>query len=599
MKRAGMARIVCAWIVFQPLLAHAADKAAGKMAEKSSDRSSRIPQSRGGDQPPIRPSRSPIKSSQTQRKAPKGVVARFAQAMRLYDTGKFAEALVAFDALHRAYPAHEPTIIQYAKTLYKLDRIPESYNLFARVNPQYLDPETAYEYGYAFYVQNRFDGALFSFKRVPLEHALYDLASYYGAMSAIRLKKYAEAEDLLDKAVVLPDKLARNKTLYQRHVTSLRQLQEKAELERATADEKKRLTSETTPSKTQGTQPPSAAPAAPSTPAPYAHSGFFGVTRLSKIISSQTNQSSDLHGYSRKNYQSQLGAFAFSQGPMFPLAFKLDTSRQAAIGAQLDLQVSSLTTSGTRERLVATDSSQDIVRNLTERSPNVTHNAGDLGGNIWLEMPLPAAWWLGVDGHLGFTYPNFARGQRYGFRGVTAHLGLMKDGPIPVTAELSGTYDLFVDSETEPVTGNGNVDAAASVKTSFGMLIILSARYAVFDYKLPILPGPDTSTSGTLSATQLFPLGMSLTAGGTAEQQQNNIARELPTYGSASADGQIMTVFAKFKAAPTDWLSLSASHLRSQSNWNVHQPERVEAFKAATSNYSETTEIKGSINFNF
>ncbi|MFZ4779560.1 MAG: hypothetical protein ACOYM3_29710, partial [Terrimicrobiaceae bacterium] len=139
---------------------------------------------------------------------------------------------------------------------------------------------------------------------------------------------------------------------------------------------------------------PAPAPSeAPSTPAPYAHSGFFGVTRLGKIISSQTNQSSDLHGFSRKNYQSQLGAFAFSQGPMFPLAFKLDTSRQAAIGAQLDLQVSSLTTSGTRERLVASDGTQDIVRNLTERSPNVTHNAGDIGGNIWLEIPLPAAWW--------------------------------------------------------------------------------------------------------------------------------------------------------------------------------------------------------------
>ena len=86
--------------------------------------------------------------------AAKGVVARYSQAMQLYDAGKFAEALVAFDQIHRAYPAHEPTTIQYAKTLYRLDRIPD--NLFARVNPQYLDPETSYEYGYAFYTQNKF-----------------------------------------------------------------------------------------------------------------------------------------------------------------------------------------------------------------------------------------------------------------------------------------------------------------------------------------------------------------------------------------------------------------------------------------------------------
>ena len=371
MNRAGTARIISALMLLNFSGIAAAESRPPKKATAKSQAA--------------KPAAKPVspKAGTASRKPAKGVVAQFAQAMQLYDSGKFAEALVAFDRIHKSYPAHEPTIIQYAKTLYKLDRIPESYNLFARINPQYLDPETSYEYGYAFYVQNRFDNALFSFKRVPIDHPLYDLASYYGAMCAIRLKKYAEAEELLDKAVVLPDKLARSKALYQKHVTSLRQIQEKADLERAAADEKQRIT--TDPQKGQGKTPaqPPAAAAAPAPPARYSHSGFYSVDRLASLSYSQTNQSSDTHGFARKDFQSQMGIFEFMQGPMAPLGLKLDNDRQAAAGLQLYLAVSSITTEGVQDRLVAYEDSRDIVHNLTQRLPKTTSTSGDINGSLW------------------------------------------------------------------------------------------------------------------------------------------------------------------------------------------------------------------------
>jgi len=534
--------------------------------------------------------------------AAKGVVARYSQAMQLYDAGKFAEALVAFDQIHRAYPAHEPTTIQYAKTLYRLDRIPESYNLFARVNPQYLDPETSYEYGYAFYTQNKFDGALYSFKRVPVDHALYDLASYYGAMSALRLKRYGEAEELLDKAVVLPDKLARSKTLYQKHVASLRQLQEKTDLERATQDERQRILAEQNRTRTQqsaGTATNNAAGQQSSTATGYVHGGFFEVVRIGKIKATKTSQDSDLHGYSRKSYESQAGTFSLSSGPLVPLPLKIDSGRQAALGLQIDVSVTSVTTTGTQQRLVAYEDSRDIVHNLTEQLPKQTNNLGDAGASVWIESPMPSGWWIGANGHLAFTYPNFERGQRYGIRGGTAHLGWKKDAKESWTTKLTGTYDLIVDSEAEPVTSQSIADLAVATNTSFDMSITVGGKYVVYDYKLLLLPGPDSSASVYGAIAQKFPLGMKLSINGIFEQQSNYVVRDVGSFTSAAADGQIVTGALKLSAAPFSWLTIEAKHSRSQSTWNVLQTERAEAFKAATPSYTETTDLMGSINLLF
>ena len=165
----------------------------------------------------------------------------FQRAQRLYDSGKYQGALNAYDAILRRYPGHEPTVIQLAKTLYRLDRITEAYNIFARVNPQYLDPETSYEYGWSFYNAKKWEGALFAFKKVPKGNSLYDLANYYGAVSAIKLRKLDEASDMLEKAVVLPSKLAKSRTIYAKHLQALQLMEEKSTLAKERQKERRRL----------------------------------------------------------------------------------------------------------------------------------------------------------------------------------------------------------------------------------------------------------------------------------------------------------------------------------------------------------------------
>ena len=533
------------------------------------------------------------------RPLPKGVVQKFASAMRLFEASKFNDALVAFDAIHRQYPAHEPTIVQYAKTLYRLERIPESYNLFARINPQYLDPETAYEYGYAFYVQNQFEGALFSFKRVPMDHALYDLASYYAAMSAIRLKRYAEAEDLLDKAVVLPDKLARNKSLYQRHVTSLRILQERAELEKNTADEKKRIATEAGQAKTTN----QSGPATTETTAPtsYSHAGFFGVTRLGVISHKRIDETAVFHAQSEKRYKTDMTAFSFSHGPLIPLGFKRD-GRQAAAGAQLDLRASNIASEGAKV-LLKYNQTDEIVQTLVEKSPLATTKSGDIGGNIWVEYPLPANLWLGIDGHLSFTYPNFERGQRYGVRGAYAQLAWLKDGPTTWIGTLGSTYDLIVDSETNPFLSSFALDGSLSLKLPTSSTITFGGRYSALESRTPEagVPGPQTSISGFTSLRQDFPLGISLSGTGSAEKKELYTAKD-PEQGGllvSTADGNTLSASAKLSLVPFGWLSLSASYKFNKNYWTIHNKNQTERFEALTPSEEISSDLSTAINFVF
>jgi len=599
MVRAGIARLsfLCLFTLSSHagLAAGAANEAnAGKASMKSKKPATQL-------SPPLNKSSNAKKKGarpRPSRPLPKGVVQKFANAMRLFEAGKFNDALVAFDAIHRQYPAHEPTIVQYAKTLYRLERIPESYNLFARINPQYLDPETAYEYGYAFYVQNQFDGALFSFKRVPMDHALYDLASYYAAMSAIRLKRYAEAEELLDKAVVLPDKLARNKSLYQRHVTSLRILQERAELEKSTADEKKRITAEAGQAKTVS-QP--AAPAEPAPPAPYSHAGFFGVTRLGTISHKRTDETAAFHSQSEKHYKSDIAAFSFSHGPVVPLNFKRD-NRQAAVGAQFDLRATNIASEGSKV-LLKYNQTEEIVQTLVEKSPLETTRSGDIGGNIWIEYPLPSNMWLGVDAHLSFTYPNFERGQRYGVRGAYAQLAWMTEGANTWIGTLGATYDLIVDSETKPFLSSLALDGSLSIKLPTSSTLTFGGRYSVLESQIPQagVPGPQTSVSGFTSLRQDFPLTISLTATGSAEKKELYTAKD-PEQGGiliSTADGNTLSGSAKLGLAPFGWLSLAASYKFSKNYWSIHNKNQTERFEALTPSEEISSDISTAINFVF
>src|SRR5690606_4583050 len=147
-----------------------------------------------------------------------------------------------------------------------------------RVNPQGFDDETSYEYGWSFYTNKQWPGALYAVQRVTKGHALFDLANYYGAICAIKLKRYDEAEDMLDKAVVLPDKLAKSRTLYVKRGQARKLMQQKRVLAKERVDEKDRLKKESEAKKINKYE----APAAPAS-TEYKLTGLKRVTKAAKV----------------------------------------------------------------------------------------------------------------------------------------------------------------------------------------------------------------------------------------------------------------------------------------------------------------------------
>ena len=151
-------------------------------------------------------------------------------ANRYYELGRYNDALLGYNAIIQRYPDHTAALMQAAKIYYRLDRYNEAATFFNRVAITELDPETSYEYGWAFFSLKNYEPALRGFQRVPPGHSLSDLANYYGGISAIKLKRFEVAEDMLEKALVLPDKLAKSRTLYLKHVQALRLLHQQHEL---------------------------------------------------------------------------------------------------------------------------------------------------------------------------------------------------------------------------------------------------------------------------------------------------------------------------------------------------------------------------------
>lgn len=517
-----------------------------------------------------------------------GVRQRFDHAQKLFKKQNYGEAAIAFDQILRRYPGHEPSLIQLAKSLYRLDRFRDAFNVFTKVNPQYLDPETSYQYGWSFYKNKQWEGALYGFKRVPKGYALFDLANYYGAISAIKMKDYDLASDMLDKALVLPDKLAKSKTLYRKHVQALLVMKKRSELSKVRSAERKRM---------RGKDKKKTEPAAPADDGKYKHKGTMGVYKAAKVEQKQDKQIIDYHGYNRQIFKSEKTSFQAFGGPLYPIPYKLG-ERQAAVGTQVFLSVEKTIKEGTEQRVIADESDQDLVRIQEQDLGTSDSNAGMFDVAPFIEVPLEGDVWMVIGGDFFFYYPEFQRGNRFGTR--KGYLSL--NGPfkaLSVTGEMAYTEN--VNSKTEATTivisGSGN----ASYRTEGGTSISTGIKHKNYDYLFDGMSGPDSSTSASLSLGQGLPFGFSASASGSAERQTNYIKYSIPSFGAVSADGTVMTGKLKlsFTPGPITWLNLYAQQLVSVTSWDISNPDAVDQWELSVPESIDQMTMAASINLDF
>ncbi len=164
--------------------------------------------------------------------------ALYRKAMEAYEAKKFGEARELFEQILSKQSDHTPSRIYLARSLYQQKNSSEALKVFRQIDPKNLEPDAAYEFGQVAFRGNDFTAAIKALAIVPNGHPLYDLAGFYGGISAFKLGEYQQAIDLLDQAVVLPTKLVRMQKLYRKEAEKKLLIKQKQELQGSTSGSK-------------------------------------------------------------------------------------------------------------------------------------------------------------------------------------------------------------------------------------------------------------------------------------------------------------------------------------------------------------------------
>jgi len=538
------------------------------------------------------------------------VSSEFVAAQKLFDEGKFPAALTAFTKIMRKYPGYTPALIFYAKTLYRLERIPESYQYFSKIDVNALDIVTSYEYALSFFWMRQYNGAFVGFTRVPPAHALSDLANYYGGIAAMKIHRYADAEAMMEKAVVLPTKLARSRRLYLKHIRELKLLQEKNALARERDVEKQRLESKGKTKLTTKTAPVAEAKAAtadktaaaavlPAAPVPFKHQGFKAadIKKEANLGISYKEQTQDFHGYASEKSTVQTNYFAFNAGLALPLPHKVD-DRDTAAGFQVLLRAEELLTKGEGERRnVQTDGEEDIQRIISKDPTRALTRAGIMQVDPWIEFAMPHQFWTVVGGRYFLRYPDFTSKDRSGSRS-----GFLQTGQKTSAYEIYGRYKYLevIDAFNNPAVRENTVTLRGDIPFMQEIYwLTLIALHSVFSY-------PDEARDGATSASSLsgdfsraLPLGFYLGIYGAAQYQSQNVIHGLPTYGTVNADGQVYTGRLYLLIEPITWFKGEIAWETQHSDWQVTPEAAQQVYEQNQINNLETFEAKASINLLF
>lgn len=521
----------------------------------------------------------------------------FNSAMAKFEAAQYQEALVAFDRLLQRYPGFQPTNKMMGRTLYKLDRYPEAWSFFIKVPPQELDPDTAYEFGVVAFNARQYEPALMAFKKVPDGHSWHDLAGYYGGLSAIKLKKYDEAERLLRQAQVLPDRLARSRAVYLKHVQSIKLMQEKSELQREREQERQRIMRKAggpglaggTKASPNGNQPATPPPTSTTPTAnSYSHQGFKSISKMMSFRGEQRSQQSSNSNLAESSTNLRIGSFRFQNGPMLSFSGQNQSikpgqnGQQNAFGFQLLFGGEDRGVSGRERRIVITESDQDIVR-VQQSSVVKSHTQyAYVGADPWLEFNMGANLWLntGVSGY--FEYPDFKREGRTGIIKGTIGLGAKRGWSRWM---VSGSAGSLYDTNNRQITDTKEGSLSLSHNFSDSTSGEIEGTIKDFHYKDQSLDGPDQSISLAISFShQLLP-GLQATAFTAYEKQKNAFFYGLPEVSELSADGDVVTAQATLGYSPASWISLDLSQIVSQTKWSVHNTESEKIFKENVPNY--------------
>lgn len=534
----------------------------------------------------------------------------FEGAYELFKAGKWVPASQAFEQLLVRYPGYLPAMMFLAKTYYRLDRVKDAYPYFNKLAVGGLDPETSYEYGYTFYMAKNYEGCVKGLKNITEGHSLYDLAQYYSGVCHLKLKHYREAEASFEKAMVLPDRLAKSRSLYLKHLDAILVHQESTQL----AEERKALMKDSKqPKSGPKKRGPEKTPAPAKNKEPPPYQGFKGPGKSAGLTFATENQTIHYSGNKQEIFESNSGSFSLSTTPAYFLPKLRD--RIGAVGISLGLEASSSTIKGKQERILLDERDESIQRNLTNTLPTKDEKKGAFSIEPWIEVPVPPQLWAALSVSVRMDYPEFERGQRSGTQQVTGSLG-GKHESWGFGTQVD--YKQLIDPANSPTSQVLGMQVHGAYDVSELMALSGILRYENYFYPDPDkrISGPDSVIQGEGDLVQSFPLGFSIRIAGMVDTQINKLFYDMPTYDVISATGTNYTglgslLYGSVPGGPPypgrsgrppkiiSFLDGGITVKARQTIWKISERETEEVFKLNVPNYVEQVQAELNVGLSF
>ncbi len=503
----------------------------------------------------------------------------FREGMVHYEKEKYREAAGLFSRILKEYPGHEPSRLQLAKTLYRMGKGSEAYDIFKSLNPKFFDPETAYEYAHVYFAKSQWDGSLNAFKKVPKGHALYDLASFYGAICAFKLERYQEADEMMDNAVVLPSKLIKSRALYRKSISDILMQKQREEVLRQKAEAiaklregtrsheenllKKQIEEEKARSRAMMPPPP---PPPPPPPQPY---GFFlSQTRANAGIRI-TQQTANFNTLADQNGSFRDSFFHFSKGAVGPML-----RRAADVGGdylyQLDLMVMDHNFNGPTWQIAPTVEEEIADRYFQSLTGNSSVKAGSGSFLLGAEHPLGRGLWLGATAKWLHFFPELESGQS----AADARGELFIGQNLPESQwTMSLQYHQLLQHDGKPwynVSVQELTSSYVHEASQLGFRVLLNAQQ--YGYDLEPTDGPENTYRVKGAAFALFPYAAELGIEGIGLWEEGMRRYDIGNLTAMVFDRRSVSGTLYAHVSPLPWLTLKVAGLRQQRDFARVEP---------------------------
>lgn len=522
----------------------------------------------------------------------------FAKAQKLYLEENYIEAIKIYNIILQKYPKHEPSIIQYAKSLYKLDRLQEAYMMFLKTNLNTLDIETTYEYGLTCFWQKNYALAYTAFKKIPREHPLSDLSNYYGGIAALNLNYLEDAEAMMEKAVVLPDNLEKSKKLHLKYIKELKLIKEKEYLKNQLKKEqqkrniqKSKLHNETIINKkdndiTQSNILPST-PQKAQKKDPLS-SGFFQLEKSTHISYEYQDELYDIYGYATNHFKAHKIHFYFYNGPQ--LNFKLNKKLPTAnFATQFKFGLSNIKKQGSEQRNIQFDKTEDIVRVIATEKTNDNINSLYISIAPFIQIPLAQNIWGGLLIKGFRLIPDINAKDTSSTIETTAYLGKKSN---LYTTQFQYNYVHFWLNQAKAYQELHQIYLITNIWFN-STNIQANLNHEYIRYLTNNTDGPDSTSVIGIIITQDFPLNLKLGIHGNMRYLNSFIRFNLDPYEKISANGFIFAsqIFGEFSIL--NRLIIKASQSWQSYKWyQITPPEAKNTFEVNQYNYYSQTNIQ-------